>query len=333
MRICAVSGKGGVGKTTISSGLVSALAETATTLIVDCDKKGNAIRRTFFPEGDSLDFSIRGDMIKISGNLFAATIPDCTFDSLRRADKKPSKKERDEEFREYMSQFPEDYGIVAFQDMMETFFGVNTNPEAVMRHITLSNLLLNANKKGIENVVLDLEPTQGTARLLTNATDTARILRNMSKYGVATLTMIAAKFPDITRLLKSDYIKHADIYGQRIEVSAKMIREAKYLLVCGTESAKVDEMLLDTEPIIESFGGRVCGYVINDVRNYTGAEKKSADTQKRRVEKIGMANGVSVVQVNHNPLLCIDEVSNSERREELTKVGRYIVKSLAREDD
>lgn len=329
MEVYAVSGKGGVGKTTISSGIASALSKRDYTLIVDCDKRGRAIERTFFPEGSSLDISQRETVFPIVEMLYGGTIPEYKFSSLLRADKKQSAKLRTIEFGKYMAQFPGDYGIAALQDMMSTFFGVNTNPESILSFITLSNILLDTSF--IENIVLDLEPTQGTSRLLNNASNTSRILRNMSQYGFATLTAISAKFPDITRFLRSDYIKNADEYGRRIEQSSKKISEANYILVCGPEPAKVDEMLHDTEPIIESFGGRVCAYVINDIRRNkrkNTLEERCMEDQISKVKKVAKEKGIPAIEVAHDSTLCINDVTNENRRIKLRIIGEQILKNL-----
>lgn len=327
MEVYAVSGKGGVGKTTISGGLALALAEDKPTLVVDCDKKGRAITRSLFPQGNPPDFGVRESINEISEKLYASAIPEYRYSPLSRANGE-TRIERNLQFERYLSQFPRDYGIAAFQDMMSTFFGVNTNPESILSFVNLSNLLLKAEKKGIESVVLDLEPTQGTSRLLKNASDTSRILKNMSQYGVATLTMISAKFPDITRFLKSDYIRNAEHYGNRIERSSGMLSGAKYILVCGQESAKVEEMLLDTKPLIEQFGGKVSGYVINDIRDCEEVEQRNAFVQINKVKKEGKRESLPVIETKHDPMLCIDSIPDIQRRARLLHLGEKLRKAL-----
>lgn len=44
-------------------------------------------------------------------------------------------------FEMYMDQFPGDYGLIAFNDMLHEFFGVTTDIDGLQKFIVLSNIL------------------------------------------------------------------------------------------------------------------------------------------------------------------------------------------------
>jgi hypothetical protein len=334
MEIYAVSGKGGVGKTTVSASLALDFANNGKkTLLIDCDKKGKAITRTFSPEGKISIPTEYGAYFPIgNGKLVGGAIRDYSFESLPRAsstEAESSNLPREAQFRKYLAQFQGEYGIGAYQDMMSTFFGVNSNPDQSLEFVMLSQLILGAKSQGIEKIVLDLEPTKGTARLLNNVKNAAQTLRNMSEYGFVTLKMISAKFPDVTRFLESEYIQNAELYGNRMMEVARRIAGARCVLVCGPEAAKVDEMFEDTEQTILSFKGKIGGYVVNDIRPYSGAEEESQKRQIERVEREGVSKVIPVIMVNHNPEICMDNTKDSERRKVLSGIGRDLTLKLA----
>ena len=326
MEVYAVSGKGGVGKTTVSGALSLVNTKYEKTLWVDCDKQGKAITRTISPEGKIKIPEKYGEIFQTNTpNLFGGAILNYEFKSLSRADSKEaisSGINRDKQFKEYIKQFKGIYGIGAYNDMMSTFFGVNSNPDQALDFAILSDIILNAKNTGIEKIFLDLEPTRGTSRLIKNSEQTARALKNMSKYGLPILTMIGFKYPDIQRFLKGDYIKNADINGKIMMETVQTILDSKFILVCGPEVSKVDEMLYDTQKVVKSFGGKIDSYVINDIRTHnTLKEIASQNRQIERVIEEGKKNHVPIIKIGHYPELCIDNTKDKSRIETLTKIG------------
>jgi cellulose biosynthesis protein BcsQ len=335
MQIHAISGKGGVGKSTVSAALAMALAyQNKKTLLIDCDKGGKAIARTLSPEG-KINLVPNNFFCLGIPNLIGGAVSSYNFTSLPRADSPDAMQmasegiSRESQFQKYISQFPEDYGFVAFNDMMSTFFGVNANPDQAADFVTLSKLILPAIRDDFDHLILDLEPTKGTSRLLKNIDNAARTLESMSKYGFLTLKMISAKFPDIRRFLDSPYFAKTEVYSERLREAAHAVSQADYLLVCGPESAKVQEMLDDTQPIVESYNGVIRGYAINDIRHLEGREAESQKHQIAAVKKAGKAKSLPVIELAHNPLLAIDGASDHERQRELRKTGLKLLENLA----
>lgn len=178
------TGKGGVGKSTIciSTALHNALVLEQKTLIIDADC-GVAGARTL---QHAIQTPNTIEPTHIENLSFAGIQFDDTLKTLRMF------KEQDLKFRHYMDQFPEDYGLVVFNDMLHEFFGAMTDVEGVHRFISLVNLVQQAKKDGYENIHIDVEPTSGFKRLINGAEKAAESMENLSKTGKGKLMLMGA---------------------------------------------------------------------------------------------------------------------------------------------
>ena len=328
VNIIATSGKGGVGKSTISHAIAASLAHKGTkTLIIDCDKNGKATERTLFPSGD---IKIEPNRISSTGvdNLYAGAISPLEFWDLPRMEDmgEISAKKRNEQFGAFMNQFPREYGLVAYNVLFNQFFGVSSNPEQVADFISLMRILGSSERMGIEQIILDLEPTKGMKRMLGNATQTAKTLKAMSEYSMAKVVTVGVQFPDIKRFLKTDYMKNAKVHGDSLMKYVGKVAGADYVLVCGPEGAMVDEMLEDTEPIIRSYGGKTSGYVVNNCRgNLDGIEASMQEEEIGRVQRRAAPSRIPVYKVWHDSNLN-SRVSDKDRISHLRGVGDYLTR-------
>lgn len=325
--IIAAAGKGGVGKSTVSHGIAVALADRGEkTLIIDCDKDGKATRRVLFPSGN---FKVTPNDISDTGvdNLYAgAAVPKEYWDLPRMDDvESMSAKKRNVQFGKFMEQFPGRYGLVAYNILLNQFFGAATDPEKLSDLLSLTKILEDAERNGIERLVFDLEPTSGTRRMLRNATQTARTLKAMSEYSMAKVIAVGVQFPDIKRFLKTAYMKNAKEHGDSLMKYAEQIVGADYILVCGPEISLVEEMFDDTEAVIRSYGGKVSKYVINNCRtNLEGIEASMQKDLLRRVRGVGAKKDISVYEVWHDSNLN-SKVSDNDRLSHLREVGKKIL--------
>lgn len=332
MEIIAVSGKGGVGKSTVAAAMALNYAtQGARTLLVDGDKGGRAITRTISPQGR---LTIARPYFQVADNLYGASTSGFSFDPLPLGDSEEAARlrrqgvNRNEQFRRYIEQFPRDYGLVALNDMMSMFFGVNTAVEQTASLISLTQLVFPEKGEGFEKIVLDLEPTQGFSRMLGNADKTVNTVRAMHEYGIGKMFMVSVAWPDVNRFLKGEYIANIDHHSKRLLMIAEALRSANYVLVTGPGIAMVDEMFEDTQPVVDSFGGRTAGYVINDLREYTGEEAVSQQRQVARVRAAAAEREIPSMGIWHDAELGLDQVSDAVRQGALRAAGRDLVQRI-----
>ncbi len=299
-------GKGGVGKTTsaVSTALFLA-SQGQRTAIVDYDG-GHSVKSTL---GISGELSANVIHHGVCENLGIAIVENTAFASVALS------KERGDSFDAYLEQFPGDLGIIPLADMVNAFFGVPTDVPNLQKFMTLVRVLLDLEEAGYSNVTIDVEPTAGLERLLSNADSTARSIRNLQKQGALSLLAIGAKWPDIAKYLKGEYIKSADRYSVRIERAVAMITGAVYLLVCIPEASPVGQAL-EVRGIIEKFGGLVRGCVVNNIRG--------EDYEEGNITRLAYA-GMQIVRVKRRGQL---HDAGSERSDMLLEIGEEIAQGL-----
>lgn len=307
MKISAFAGKGGVGKSTSSAAYSLSRATREPVLLIDCDA-GHSVKRVL---GLPADIHRPSNAILETpiDNLSIAVIDKLPFQSISSAQKLKVPRAN------YMSQFPEHYGLVPFNDMMTEFFGVLTDIHSISYFATLTTLFEQAAKKSIGEVVLDVEPTAGLERLLNSTASIARSFRNLRDLGTLKKKLLGTQWPDIAAFLESHYIKNADSYAAAMEQTAKLVQEANYHLVCIPEESPVRQME-DVGSLVKSYSGSVRQYVINNVRGLP-YERKYID----RV--VDMAEQVPVALVSHDPVLHSDNIE--ARRKFLRETGKEFV--------
>jgi anion-transporting ArsA/GET3 family ATPase len=251
-----VAGKGGVGKSFTSCSIAAHKAHKGElTLVIDTDG-GHSVLRTLGVKACTKPNLIN----RISDNLCVAVIEPVEYLSIGKTQK------MNWPFKRYFAQFPYDYGIVAFTDMVHNFFGVPTDPITVQKFTSLVRVLLIARNNGFKHIIIDVEPTAGLERLLSGSADTVRSLRNLSGNGKARLLTMAAGWKDVSKFLATEYMQRADSYCSDIEYAAKFLTSANYLLVSTPEESPADQTFV-VRSIIEKFGGKVRGCVVNNIRD------------------------------------------------------------------
>ena len=193
-------------------------------------------------------------------------------------------------------QFPGDYGLIPFCDMITTFFGAPTDIHSVAKIASLIDVYHQALELNFPHIVVDVEPTGGIERLLSATKIITRSLCNLRDTGWVTLQGLKAKWPDIATYLQGDYIKSAGTYALRLEKTTRALQQAKYFLVCIPETSPVDQMR-DVEQKVTSYGGKVNGFVINNIRG-----EEHEDGPIRRVRE--HAGSRPTIEIRHDVRLC-----------------------------
>lgn len=303
MQTLIFAGKGGVGKSTTSVAAALALASDEKVLLIDHDGGHSLARVLAFEEGRIFqDNDINPTGIK---NLYLAVVNEFPFNSI-------SGKGREMGIQNYLAQFKNDYGLLAFLDMIASFFGAPTDIPSTSKFLSLVRLYNQAKIQGINHIVLDVEPTAGLERLLDGIGSVTRSLENLQKSGWLTIKTIGAKWPDIAEFMKGDYIKQADLFAKRMVETADLIREATYFIVTIPESSPVAQAG-DVKRMINSFGGNVMAHVVNNIRHEPHEEEQIAKL---------MMHGV-VIKVGHDRNLC--DSNPRDRRRALRNVGHLIL--------
>ena len=254
-KVTITAGKGGVGKTLIAVSLASYMASRDIVVgLIDYDG-GHSVQTTL-----GLAAAIPCNRVhQVSDCLSVVVIDTTDYVNITEA------KERKWPFSKYMDQFPTDAGIIPFSDMVSQFFGVPTDTPALQKFTTLVASIIALKKAGCAHIVIDVEPTAGLERLLSNADSMVLSLQRLQNKGLLFLGLLGAKWPDIKDYLKSDYIRNIEHYTEKIMRAVEDIRRACFLLVCTPELSPANQTFAMRE-IIEKFGGTISGCVVNNIR-------------------------------------------------------------------
>ena len=358
MRTYIFSGKGGAGKSTAAGAFALACAEHGKTLWADLDKNGAAIQRVLSPDGN---------IPHSNENVFPITYPnglDCsgtsyTIDNLIGAATgifnfepiEPKRGRTKSEFDKYMDQFKGKYGMVAWNDMANIMFGFTTFPEMIAEIVELVDIVIACEEQDVEYLILDLEPTKGTKRLIQAALTSARSIENMKKEGESLFKRLiqkAATQPDIYRFLKSDFVKNGYDYANVLRNAMGNIVTGTYVLCCGPQISKVQEMEEDIIPFVKGrytmywsrqvhgttskqdskvFQASIGGYVIDDVfKTPSGYIKKIHRKQIEHVKQMADKERLPVILIDHDDVL--DYAKDTKRLEALRPIGRRMYRVI-----
>lgn len=251
------AGKGWVGKSTVSASkaLFSALQQNKKTLIIDMDG-WVALARVISIAHYPVNQITQTDITNLA---FASIQMQNNFLSLS-ALKKTAKKWQ--AFAQYMSQFPEDYWLVAFNDMACEFFGLTTDVPGLYKLISLLQVLHQASNDWYEAVLIDVEPTAWLERLLTSLDRASRSIENLQKAWRFRLEMIQAAWEDIGKFLKSPYIRQADTYTSRLDNVYAMLKNAKYSVVTLPEPEPLAQVN-DVIKIVHNIQWQLAEIIVN----------------------------------------------------------------------
>ncbi len=252
MKAFVPAGKGGVGKSTVAVSLAMHLSRQHKTALIGYDGKDS------IPNLLGLD-QLPANAFYFYARLRFAIVMDEAFVGIGEMQKK------DYRFEEYMRQFPADLGLVPLADMTSQFFGIPTDVAGTQKLTTLARLLSQLRQEQYEYVVIDMEPTTGLGRMLTQSEATIRSLHNLQSAGIARLAALGALWPDIKAYLKSPYIKKVEPYTANLQATVDLLQRATYLVVTTPERMPVAQTA-EVEKVIGDFGGTPAGYVINNMR-------------------------------------------------------------------
>ena len=164
---------------------------------------------------------------------------------------------------EYLAQFVDDDGPVAWHDMASEFFGLNADVETVQRFVQLVSILHAVAEAGYEEVIIDVEPTGGFKRLILNSRKMVRSLSNLHNRRVA-LLMLSAAWPDIVAFLKGAYVTNVMHYNVRILNVLSAFSRAMYFVVTLPQKSPALQAG-QVVHLIRSVQYRVSGIVVNGV--------------------------------------------------------------------
>lgn len=311
MEITIFTGKGGVGKSTAAAAYAMAQARTREVLLVDYDG-GHSLAEVLALESNGLAINLVNCMKFAGLDLNLAIVDDYAFKPIAQT------KQQGESVQDYLKQFVGDYGLLAFLDMIATFFGAPTDISTVSKFLSIIWLYQEAEVRNIEQIIIDVEPTAGLGRLLQGVEAVVRSLKNLQQTGWITLQAVGAKWPDVAAFLKGKYIQEADFYTNNMTKVAQAIREARFVIVTIPESSPVTQMT-EVQTLVSSFGSQVAGYIINNIR-------RESYEKEQIVRVFTLAGGKPVVQIYHKRALC--DAEPMLRRRALQRAGAQIAKSI-----
>ena len=305
MNIAIPAGKGGVGKTFIATSYACFLSSRhSKTGLIDYDG-GHSVKNTL-----GLKEAIPANTIfKVHTDLSVVVIDNVKYINITDA------KNRGMKLEDYLAQFPADFGIIPFADMINQFFGVPTDTPALQKFATLVSNVIALKKIGCTDIVIDVEPTAGLERLLNNADSMIRSLNRLNDTGKIFLNILGAKWPDIKGYIKSDYIKKIKSYTENIRITVEAIKKACFLLVCIPELGPANQTF-EVRKIIEDFGGKIYGCVVNNIR-YEKHENFVIDQLKR--------HELPLLKILHNNDL---QLHQKERSEILLGIGQNVFEAF-----
>tara|TARA_Y100000310_G_scaffold172609_2_gene172736 strand:+ start:8046 stop:8996 length:951 start_codon:yes stop_codon:yes gene_type:complete len=302
MRLVAYAGKGGIGKTTCAVGYSVMRAQDVNSVVIDYDG------------GHSVPFELGMARRKYKSNEFVQTpvenlrmgvLDPYSFKSVLHCQNEgiPTK--------EYIKQFKEDYGLLPICDMVASFFGVPTDPDALSQFISYARLVDQADKEGVEQFTIDIEPTAGLQRLLKGTGAIMKSIDNIRNPIKIVKWAIQAGWPDIAEFIQSEYLKEGDEYFERFANAAEKLSNAKYFVGCNPKWSTIHEM----KKILDDFDASIMGFVVNDIKMEDDNKAKIAEIEK-------IAKSTTLIYIHHDPLL--DEGRGIKKREALLKVGRTL---------
>lgn len=305
MRIKAIGGKGGVGKTTCAVAIALQEAENSPIIIIDYDA-GHTVQETLSLRQKIPLNKIVPTTIK---NLELMIVDPLEFKSIEDSQKQK------EPIQEYLGQFKEDDGLLPFCDMIVSFFGGPIDTSLVSKFTSLIKTYHQLEKRNTQNIILDVEPTGGLTNLLNSAEAISGGLERLQNRGIIALTAIGTRWPDIKAYLKGDFIKNADKYVQRIINTANALKDATYFIACNPEKTPVTQMK-QIKSLINSYGGKVDKYIINNIKG-----EPHEGRQIKRVEQI--AKSLPIFKINRD--IVLSEGLAYSKRKALKDLGAYLL--------
>lgn len=169
-----------------------------------------------------------------------------------------------ENFETYISQYPEDYWLVAFNDMLNEFFGACTDVISLYKFISLVKILDQAKKNWFTNIIIDIEPTSWFERLINWVEAVSRSIENLSWIWFIKLQALWAAWPDIAAFLKSTYIKNATEYWKKLLDTRAMLLWSSFSVVSIPEPEPLEQAFNDVIPLIQKIWWNLSDLLLNN---------------------------------------------------------------------
>lgn len=287
-----------------SYAIVSALTGEKT-LAIDMDG-GKALARVFQIKINKINETQKTEI----NNLSFAAIQNASY--IRR-------RGECETFDTYIKQFPEDYWLIAYNDMLNEFFWASTDTAWLHKFISLVKIVQKAKKEWFQKIIIDIEPTSGFERLINWIDAVSRSVQNLSKIGLMKLAILWTTWPDIAAFLKGDYIKKALFHASRLMDTKDMILWAKFSVVSIPEPEPLEQALGEVVSLIDNIQGNLTSVILNNCwRLETSMEK---DSIKIATSEVAKREGTKLFTINHNPWM----FNKQKRLEILEQIGNTIV--------
>ena len=276
MHVVIFCGKGGVGKTISAASLGVFLAgEGEKTLLIDCDG-GHSVAISL---GIKDAAAIPANTVYEIGSCLSIVV----IDSPAYKNALQIKAEGFDPDR-YFKQFPGHLGLVALADALLVFFGIPIDIPTLRKFAVLVEVLSGLDRQKFATIILDVEPTAGLERLLSHADAMIRTLHNLRKRGTTLFASIVLQWQDLGDYISGEYFEHIEEYSKDITSVVTILKKASYILVCTPELGPVTQMF-EVREIIRKFGGRVHGYVVNNVRGEAHEKNSIAPVRALRAPR------------------------------------------------
>jgi anion-transporting ArsA/GET3 family ATPase len=304
IEVSSFPGKGGVGKSTAAAAYAIKKASEGRTLIVDYDG-GPSLARVLVmqrPYPNTItDSPVGGLEVFIAQPIPFTSI----FDY----------KAQGGDIDGYLAQFPGDFGLLPFCDMVTSFYGAPTDIDTVSKFSSLVGAYHDAKERGVEHLVVDVEPTGGLLRMMDSVEVATRSLLNLARpKGMAKLTrpLVMKEMPDVKAFVNGPYMSNVGHYLNRVAEAAVMLINSQFNTVTLPESSPVDEMI-ELKDALEDRNMNVKSIVVNNA--------KGEPHEAREIEKVE-ALGLPYVVIDRD--LRLTNGNQEERLAALREMGEKL---------
>ena len=254
-----VSGKGGVGKSTITGAIANGFEGSGEVIVIDTDKAHSMLDTFGFSPEDIDKFTSKSDIIQVSRKKIQVLL---THDIIPEV---PRDNEKHTELNRLLDRLIKDEGLLPLLRMAvhPTFLGIPLPYQDFARVIQIIELIKNhayykidTSKQGSETldysllespankVLIDSENTQGLLRIINSLHKLQNSIKNMkSRKSGSIFNPANASFkamlkyqPNLARVAESSLVENADHYGEVLRISQQyLVDETQMAIVLVTQ--------------------------------------------------------------------------------------------------